>query len=120
MRLIPWLAVLLIVANLGFCAWTRGGFGESLPPPPGAAQRDPERLRQQVRPESIVVLSPKAASAALAQIAAAEAAEAAASAAPSPAGASASGVVQTLPGTNGAAPPGGASSAGKAAPARPR
>lgn len=117
MRLIPWLAVLLIVANLGFCAWTRGGFGESLPPPPGAAQRDPERLRQQVRPESIVVLSPKAASAALAQIAAAEAA---ASVAPSPAGASASGVVQTLPGTNGAAPPGGASSAGKAAPARPR
>lgn len=117
MRLIPWLAVLLIVANLGFCAWTRGGFGESLPPPPGAAQREPERLRQQVRPESIVVLSPKAASAALAQIAAAEAA---ASAAASPSGASASGVVQTLPGTNGAAPPGGASSAGKAAPARPR
>jgi hypothetical protein len=116
MRLIPWLAVLLIAANLGFCAWTQGGFGDSLPPP-GAAQREPERLRQQVRPESIMVLSPKAASAALAQIAAAEAA---ASAAASPSGASASGVVQTLPGPNGAAPTGDNSSAGKAAPARPR
>ena len=116
MRLIPWLAVLLIAANLGFCAWTQGGFGESLPPP-GAAQREPERLRQQVRPESIVVLSPKAASAALAQIAAAEAA---ASAAVPPAGASAAGVVQALPGTTGAAPPGGDSNARKAAPARPR
>jgi hypothetical protein len=115
MRLIPWLAVLLIAANLGFCAWTQGGFGESLPPP-GAAQREPERLRQQVRPESIVVLSPKAASAALAQIAAAEAA---ASAAAPPSGASASGVVQTLPGGNRAAP--AAESANdRGSPPRPR
>ena len=115
MRLIPWLALVLIVANLGFCVWTQGGLGESLPPP-GAAQREPERLRQQVRPETVVVLSPKAASAALAQIAAAEAAASAAAAAT---GASASGVVQTLPGPNRAAPPGD-SAADRATPARPR
>jgi hypothetical protein len=114
MRLIPWLAALLIAANLGFCAWTQGGFGESLPPP-GAAQREPERLRQQVRPESIGVLSPKAASAALAQIAAAEAAAVAASAV----GPSASGVVTTLPAPN-AAGPATESSSGRGAPARPR
>ena len=116
MRLIPWLALVLIVANLGFCVWTQGGLGGSLPPP-GAAQREPERLRQQVRPESIVVLSPKAASAALAQIAAAEAAASAAAAVAT--GASASGVVQTLPSpTQGALPRD--SAADRAVPARPR
>lgn len=113
MRLIPWLALVLIVANLGFCVWTQGGLGESLPPP-GAAQREPERLRQQVRPETVVVLSPKAASAALAQIAAEEAAAAA-----SATGASASGVVQTLPGSNQAALPRD-SALDRATPARPR
>jgi hypothetical protein len=116
MRMIPWLALVLIVANLGFCAWTQGGFGGSLPPP-GAAQREPERLRQQVRPESVVVLSPKAASAALAQIAATEAAASAAAGVAT--GASASGVVQTLPGSNQAAPPRD-SAADRTAPARPR
>jgi hypothetical protein len=116
MRMIPWLALVLIVANLGFCAWTQGGFGGSLPPP-GAAQREPERLRQQVRPESVVVLSPKAASAALAQIAAVEAAASAAAGVAT--GASASGVVQTLPGANQAVPPRD-SGADRTAPARPR
>jgi hypothetical protein len=116
MRMIRWLAVLLIVANLGFCIWTQGGLGGVLPPP-GAAQREPERLRQQVRPESIVVLSPKAASAALAQIAAAEAAASAAAGVAT--GASASGVVQTLPGSNAGALPAD-SAAARGAPARPR
>ena len=114
MRMIRWLALVLIVANLGFCIWTQGGFSGSLPPP-GAAQREPERLRQQVRPESVVVLSPKAASAALAQIAATEAAASAAAAT----GASASGVVQTLPGSNAGALPAD-SAAARGAPARPR
>lgn len=116
MRMIRWLAVVLIVANLGFCIWTQGGLGGVLPPP-GAAQREPERLRQQVRPESIVVLSPKAASAALAQIAAAEAAASAAAGVAT--GASASGVVQTLPGSNAGALPAD-SAAARGAPARPR
>lgn len=40
MRMIRWLAVVLIVANLGFCIWTQGGLGGVLPPP-GAAQREP-------------------------------------------------------------------------------
>jgi hypothetical protein len=114
--MIKWLAVLFIVANLGFCAWTQGGLGESLPPP-GATQREPERLKQQVRPESLIVLSPKAASAALAQIAAAEAA--ASAAASMAAGASAAGVVDNLPGAGGAATP-AISGAERAAPGRPR
>jgi hypothetical protein len=113
---IKWLAVALIVANLGFCVWTQGGLGESLPPP-GAAQREPERMKQQVRPESLIVLSPKAASAALAQIAAAEAA--ASAAASMATGASASGMVDNLPGSGRPGPPGG-SGADRAAPGRPR
>jgi hypothetical protein len=95
--MIKWLALLLVAANLGFCAWTRGVLGESLPPP-GAGQREPERLRQQVRPEAVTVLSPKAASAALAQLAAAE---------PAATGASAAGQVATLADPRRAAAPAG-------------
>jgi hypothetical protein len=64
-----------------------------------------------------VVLSPKAASAALAQIAAAEAAASAAAGVAT--GASASGVVQTLPGSNAGALPAD-SAAARGTPARPR
>jgi hypothetical protein len=64
-----------------------------------------------------VVLSPKAASAALAQIAATEAAASAAAGVAT--GSSASGVVQTLPGSNQAALPRD-SAADRTTPARPR
>jgi len=72
--MIKWLALLLVLANVAFWGWTQGWGGPAWPPP-DTRQREPERLEQQVRPESIVVLSPKAASAALEQIAAAAAAE---------------------------------------------
>lgn len=67
--MIKWLALLLVLANVAFWGWTQGWGGPAWPPPE-ARQREPERLQQQVRPESIVVLSPKAASAALEQMAA--------------------------------------------------
>lgn len=78
--MIKWLALLLVLANVAFWGWTQG-WGGTAWPPPEARQREPERLQQQVRPESVVVLSPRAASAALEQIAAAAAAASAASAA---------------------------------------
>ena len=68
--MIKWLALVLIVANGVFWAWAQGWLGAAWPAP-GERQREPQRLQQQVRPESIVVLSPRAASAALEQIAAA-------------------------------------------------
>lgn len=58
------LVVLLLLANLAFFAWTRGWLGPMLEPPQHG-ERNPERLGAQVRPESISLLSPKAASAAI-------------------------------------------------------
>jgi hypothetical protein len=78
--MIKWLALLLVLANVAFWGWTQGWGGPAWPPPE-ARQREPARLQQQVRPESITVLSPRAASAALEQIATAAAAASAASAA---------------------------------------
>ena len=63
--------VLLLLANAAFYAWTRGWLAPVLPP--RAEQREPERLTAQVRPELITVLTPKAASAAVAAAAATEA-----------------------------------------------
>jgi hypothetical protein len=78
--MIKWLALLLVLANVAFWGWTQGWGGPDWPPPE-ARQREPARLQQQVRPESITVLSPRAASAALEKIAAAAAVAPAASAA---------------------------------------
>ena len=78
--MIKWLALLLVLANVAFWGWTQGWGGRAWPPP-DARQREPERLQQQVRPESIAVLSPKAASAALEQMAAASAVAASAASA---------------------------------------
>ena len=92
--MIKWLAVALVVANAVFWAWTQGWLGAAWPAP-GERQREPQRLQQQVRPESIVVLSPRAASAALEQIATPTAAAlepASGPAAPAEPGGSAAGV----------------------------
>jgi hypothetical protein len=106
--MIKWLALLLVLANVAFWGWTQGWGGRAWPPP-DARQREPERLQLQVRPESIVVLSPKAASAALEQMAAASAVAASAASAADPAT------------TTGGAPVPPASASGPArAPARPR
>lgn len=106
--MIKWLALLLVLANVAFWGWTQGWGGPAWPPP-DTRQREPERLQQQVRPESIVVLSPTAASAALEQMAAAAAVAASAASA---ADASALAVA--------AAPAKAAASAPSRAAARPR
>jgi hypothetical protein len=59
------LVLLLLLANLLFLGWARGWFEPGWPAP-RAAEREPGRLAEQVRPELIQVLSPAAASAAVA------------------------------------------------------
>ena len=64
-------AVALLSANAVFFAWTQGWLGPLAPPPPSMAGREPQRLEQQVRPETVQVLRPRDVSAALARQAAA-------------------------------------------------
>lgn len=47
------LVLLLVLANVGFYAWSQGLLVAVLPWPPDA--REPQRLQQQVRPEAIRV-----------------------------------------------------------------
>lgn len=58
------LVLLLLLANAVFFAWTRGWLAPMLAVPQHG-ERYPERLAEQVRPESIGLLSAKAASAAI-------------------------------------------------------
>jgi hypothetical protein len=58
------LLALLLLANALFFGWTQGWFAPAWPPP-GRGDREPARLAAQVRPDSVVVLGQKAASAAL-------------------------------------------------------
>lgn len=55
----------LLLANLVFFGWARGWFAPAWPAP-GAGEREPARLAAQLAPERITVLTPAAASAALA------------------------------------------------------
>lgn len=55
---------LLLAANLLFLAWGQGWLGAVLPPP-GGGQREPGRIAAQERPELVVVLGARAASAAV-------------------------------------------------------
>jgi len=64
--------LLLLLANLVFFAWTQGLL-DSLLPFKSTGDREPERLQRQVRPETIRILPPLAASAASAASAAASA-----------------------------------------------
>ena len=48
---------LLVLANLGFFAW-RHGWLDRLPVPSPHADREPERLARQVRPETIRIIAP--------------------------------------------------------------
>lgn len=57
------LVAVLLLANLGFWAWSAGAFnGLGWGPTP---ERDPTRLAQQVRPDAVRVLAPTAATAAV-------------------------------------------------------
>ena len=72
------LVLLLLLANGLFFAWSQGWLAPLLPPRSDA--REPERLAQQLRPELITVLTPKAASEASATVATAATAASAAAA----------------------------------------
>lgn len=56
---------LLLLANLAFFGWARGWFEPSMPPP-HHGEREPQRLTAQLRPDAVIVLPPRAASAAIA------------------------------------------------------
>jgi len=61
------LVVLLVAANLLFFAWSRGWLSPLLPPP-HQGEREPERLAAQIKPETVRIQTPQAASAAAAAI----------------------------------------------------
>jgi hypothetical protein len=63
---------LLLLANLAFFAWVRGGLAPGFPPP-RHAESEPERLAAQLNPEAVKVLPAKAANAAVIAARAAEA-----------------------------------------------
>jgi len=64
--------VVLLLANLGFCAWTQGWLDDVVGVR-AAGDREPERVTRQVKPELIQVLSPQAAASAAATTACLEA-----------------------------------------------
>jgi hypothetical protein len=51
-----WL-LLLLAANAGFLAWTQGWLAPALPPP-GLADREPQRLAAQHQPDRVQLLRP--------------------------------------------------------------
>lgn len=55
---------LLLLANLAFFAWVRGGLAPGFPPP-RHGEHEPERITAQLSPEAVRVLAPGAASAAV-------------------------------------------------------
>lgn len=59
------LVALLLLANLLFFGWTQGWL-DGVVPAPHAGEREPWRLARQVNPQRITVLTPQAASAAIA------------------------------------------------------
>lgn len=58
--MLRWLAFALLLANALFWAWSQGWLSPLFGPAPGAP-REPWRLQQQLRPESVRVLPPGAA-----------------------------------------------------------
>ncbi|HET9978780.1 MAG TPA: SPOR domain-containing protein [Burkholderiaceae bacterium] len=71
--MLRWVVLVLVVANLGFWAWSQGWLAGPFGLGP-AVQTESHRPAQQVRPDVVRVLPPPAASAALTQAAAAAAA----------------------------------------------
>ena len=78
--MLKWLVMALLAANLAFFAWTQGWL-DSVVGVRAQGDREPGRLAQQVRPDSVVILTPKAVAAAAAASAASAAGAAAGSAA---------------------------------------
>ncbi|MGJ7509469.1 sporulation protein [Variovorax sp. GT1P44] len=49
------IVVVLLVANLGYYAWTRGGLAVFGMEPARFSEREPQRLTQQVRPQMLQI-----------------------------------------------------------------
>lgn len=49
------LAVVLLLANLGYYAWSHGGFAAFGAKPARFDEREPQRLQQQVRPQLLEI-----------------------------------------------------------------
>jgi hypothetical protein len=49
------LVVVLVVANLGYYAWSRGALAMFGTEPARLTEREPQRLQQQVRPQMIEI-----------------------------------------------------------------
>lgn len=49
------LVVALLIANIGYFAWARGGLAMFGTEPARFSQREPQRLAQQVRPQMLLV-----------------------------------------------------------------
>ena len=79
--MLKWLLIVLLAANAAFFAWTQGWL-DTVVGVRASGDREPGRLAQQVRPESVVILSASAAAAA-ASAAASSASAASAASAPS-------------------------------------
>ncbi len=77
--MLKWLLLVLVAANLAFFAWTQG-WVDNVAGVRASGDREPGRLAQQVRPESVVILSASAVAAAKSAASAAAAASAAYSA----------------------------------------
>jgi hypothetical protein len=56
---LKWLVMALLAANLAFFAWTQGGL-DNVVGARALGDREPGRLAQQVKPDSVVILTPKA------------------------------------------------------------
>lgn len=87
--MLKWLVIALLAANVAFFAWTQGWL-DGVVGVRALGDREPGRLAQQVRPDSVVILTPTAVAAAAS---AASAAGSAASSAASSATPAASGAV---------------------------
>ena len=61
--MLRWLVIALLAANLAFFGWTQGWL-DSVVGVRATGDREPGRLAQQVRPDSVVILTPQAAAAA--------------------------------------------------------
>jgi hypothetical protein len=60
------LVLLLVLGNAGFFAWSQGWLDGVDGVPPAQAEREPQRLQQQINPNALRLLSPAATSAAIA------------------------------------------------------
>lgn len=82
--MLRWLLMALLAANLAFFAWTQGWL-DSVVGVRASGDREPGRLALQVRPDSVVILTPNAAATAAAAASAASASAASATSATPPA-----------------------------------